>query len=144
MTEIERYKKALAAVVCRFNVIAGLMDRTSAEREIESILHPKEYEDVELVRYCVIRADGVEKWYGHGANPGIMEGEQIVKLTGTLRREKVRPVERSVTVKVRVNSGGDPFSDPDDQNGCPFHNHPETYGKRGVLTFTWQEDPPKC
>jgi hypothetical protein len=61
-----------------------------------------------------------------------------------VRREKVRPVERSVTVKVRVNSGGDPFSDPDDQNGCPFHNHPETYGKRGVLTFTWQEDPPKC
>jgi hypothetical protein len=152
MTEIERLEKALAAVTIRFNAIAGLMDRTAAEREIESILNPVEYEEVEeTVGWLNVypsgyaRGNRISAWATkddadkHADDLNRISCQEIkVKV----HREKVAPVERSVTatdVEWRDSSC----------NVVPCFGKRENWnwtdliGKRGVLTFTWQEDPPK-
>jgi hypothetical protein len=150
MTEIERLEKALAAVTIRFNAIAGLMDRTAAEREIESILNPVEYEEVEESAgwVNVYQKTGGSDFYIssvhdtrgsadtssalHGLNTRIDCQEIKVKV----RREKVRPVERSWTMDnaTLMMCGGTVRISPFPE-GFPLN-------AEGCLTFT-TTDPPK-
>jgi len=134
-TELERYKEAvrvardeLHTIYSTAEVTAGKLTSACAEKaydEINLILNPPPvYEEVTVERYVIIASDGEERWYGLGSNPGIIEGEQIVKLTGTRRVQVAQKVERSVSVE---------------GVSCPFAGNPETFGKTGTLTFTWEE-----
>lgn len=152
MTELERYKRAVAHLKlqledkhCSFDAYQEMF------RTVDAILNPlPEMEEVEVVRWMCTTCDETydfrpvtsecgAKLNEHG---GECNGTEYVKLTGTFQRPKPQPVERSVSVDVRVkaSSGGDK-GQPILPSGyyATFQDFPECHGKTGTLTFTWTE-----
>jgi hypothetical protein len=92
---------------------------------------PPEYEEVEVVRWECDCGNLFKEDVGEC--PVCGDKDRLVKLTGTLRREKKPPVARSVSVKMLIPA------DWLDTIKEIFRDHPETHGKTGTLTFTWEE-----
>jgi hypothetical protein len=156
MTKIERLEAALKVAtnfVAENTVGAGRSEMTLAK--IRAILNPVEYEEVEVSAGWVSTYDledgsMVSTWHADKDAPFAAASNRIdcQEIKVKVRREKVAPVERSVTVRAEVygedmeKSKGDVIG-IGTPNSYPFQGHPECWGKVGVLTFTWQEDPPK-
>lgn len=70
--------------------------------------------------------------------PEVMEESQnLVKLTGTYLRPVPQKVERSVSIDAEIQNGRHGY-----RAGTildEFTDFPECHGKRGTLTFTWEE-----
>jgi hypothetical protein len=148
-SELERTKEALARAT-------SYIQNTVVLKEVYAILNPPfEYEEVEVSAGWVStfdREDGsmFSTWHADKNAPFAAVSNRIdcQEIKVKVRREKVAPVERSVTVRAEVygedmeKSKGDVIG-IGTPNSYPFQGHPECWGKVGVLTFTWQEDPPK-
>jgi hypothetical protein len=163
MTKIERLEASVRHSLIEMEKLAAAW-HTSGETaksiraiiaSTGAILKPApEYAEVPVERWAVVAPSGyVEATYPdeeralHAATQPRYLDYAVAKLTGTVRREKVAPVERSVSVEAMVDHEGmitEPHVSGYSHGGMyEFSTSPELFGKRGILTFTWQEDPPK-
>lgn len=104
-----------------------------------SLIDPvQEYEEVEVVRWCVC-GETIISSLGRTSKASAEEfaiqypGSRIVKLTGIDRVPKKEKVTRRVEVGASVTQRGDVL------RNYPFVDHPETHGKNGKLIFEWEE-----
>jgi len=153
MTELERYKEAVRVAKVGLAMVAtvdtdGLCDtgyppQYVAEDTIESIdaiLNPPPvYEDVTVERWECQKCGRVHMGAICTTLPcGYKEcnGADYKHLPFTRRVQVARKVERSVSMKARIDETGDAIG-----LDCidPFREHPETHRKTGTLTFTWEE-----
>lgn len=109
-----------------------------------SLIDPvQEYEEVEVVKWAVVKEDGtfVGVW-GSAENAEVSysaksnQGSRIIKMTGIDRVPKKEKVTRRVEVDVTVDQDGEPYGK---SITVPFTRHPETHGKNGKLIFEWEE-----
>lgn len=160
-TELERCKEALAVARHAMAILANVQPGespfqliTAYQKDIDTILNPPpEMEEVELVSWAIIAPSGFIETTS--TNEGLQRdqvgnpnspfyGYQVVPLTGTIKRPKKQPVERSVTaVGVKFDSGDCGTSIwPHGANltgdATVWSN---LHGKTGTLTFTWTEEP---
>jgi hypothetical protein len=155
MTKIERLEEALAGarhalgMIQRNLKVATDTDYLNAiQNELDDILNPPpEYEEIPITRWAVVAPSGyVEQTFSDEdcANSAVLlpkyENYAVAKLTGTVRREKVAPVERSVTVDCKINQYGAVHSSSSDL--CLLRDYPEFHNSKGSITFT-TTDPPK-
>jgi hypothetical protein len=153
MTKIERYKEALDLAIgelskkARHTYPDGVTCEEACHKVLLAINHvlkpPPEYEDVPLERWAVVAPSGyVEVTYQdeeralHAVTQPRYLDYAVAKLTGTVRREKVAPVERSWTMDnaTLMMCGGTVRISPFPE-GFPLN-------AEGCLTFT-TTDPPK-
>jgi len=158
MTELERYKEAVRVAREELGKMMVSWAMTPACREqatcivtqINTIINPPPvYEDVTVERWVCNTCDKGGMSTAYKSEPKICSyssedyncnGKEFTKLTGTRRVQVAQKVERSVSVEARVNVSGDPYGFLNDVASCiPFHDRPETHGKTGTLTFTWEE-----
>jgi hypothetical protein len=154
-TELERTRKALDYALQVLHTCARHMETPNYADSVikdiavtEAILNPPP--KMEEFETSAFRCPSCMRLHETDTNdcPCGKYCSQFAKLTGTVRREKVAPVERSVTVRAEVygedmeKSKGDVIG-LGTPNSYPFQGYPECWGKVGVLTFTWQEAPPK-
>ena len=104
-----------------------------------SIIDPvQEYEEVEVVRWCVC-GENIISSLGLTSKASAEEfaiqypGSRIIKMTGIDRVPKKDKVTRRVEVEASVTQRGDVL------RNYPFVDHPETHGKTGKLIFEWEE-----
>lgn len=109
-----------------------------------SLIDPvQEYEEVEVVKWAVVKEDGtfVGVW-GSAENAEVSysaksnQGSRIIKMTGIDCVPKKEKVTRRVEVDVTVDQDGEPYGK---SITVPFTRHPETHGKNGKLIFEWEE-----
>jgi hypothetical protein len=165
MTKIERLEASVRHSLIEMEKLAAAW-HTSGETaksiraiiaSTGAILKPApEYAEVPVERWAVVAPSGyVEATYPdeeralHAATQPRYLDYAVAKLTGTVRREKVAPVERSVTVGgILISDGrtgydkGSVLLSESGEVGVEFAIHPEFHGCSGSLTFT-TTDPPK-
>jgi len=133
MTELERYKEAVRVARCNFESMASYTGTFAEQAKnvliaIDAILNPPPvYEEVTVERWVCDECKTVRQ-----VAPVLdthydccqADKKEFTKLTGTRRVQVAQKVARSVSVK---------------GVSCPFAGNPETFGKTGTLTFTWEE-----
>ena len=109
-----------------------------------SLIDPvQEYEEVEVVKWAVVKEDGtfVGVW-GSAENAEVSysaksnQGSRIIKMTGIDRVPKKEKVTHRVEVEGSVDSVGDGLGT---ESIYPFEGRTETYNKTGKLIFEWEE-----
>lgn len=109
-----------------------------------SLIDPvQEYEEVEVVKWAVVKEDGtfVGVW-GSAENAEVSysaksnQGSRIIKMTGIDRVPKKEKVTHRVEVEGSVDSAGDGLGT---ESIYPFEGRTETYNKTGKLIFEWEE-----
>jgi hypothetical protein len=154
-SELEKAERALGVAVDALKSVSqgscpGWL-RTEcydAMEKVAAILNPPpEYEDMPIELWAVVAPSGfVEETFSSEGGAVIAvdlpryEGHTVARLTGTVRREKVAPVERSVTVDCKINQYGAVHSSSSDL--CLLRDYPEFHNSKGSITFT-TTDPPK-
>jgi hypothetical protein len=148
MTRIERLEEALEVALKYLGAYPGSFGEPL--RDIGVILNPPpEYEEVEESAGWVNVYPSINGYVARHSCPTKEEADaqaftdridcQEIKVK--VRREKVRPVERSVTVAVTLRGDG-VITAPCPTPIQPFMQHPDFHGCKGSLTFT-TTDPPK-
>jgi hypothetical protein len=157
MTKIERYKEALDLAIgelskkARHTYPDGVTCEEACHKVLLAIGHilnpPPEYEDMPIERWAVVAPSGFVKETFSSEGGAVIavdlpryEGYTVARLTGTIRREKVAPAERSVTVNCKINQYGAVHSSSSDL--CLLRDYPEFHNSKGSITFT-TTDPPK-
>lgn len=108
-----------------------------------SIINPvQEYEEVEVVRWCVMATSGdvVGAWNNEGSaknHSDHLTGSHIIKMTGIDRVPKKEKVTRRVEVDGYIDGAG--YIEAGFNNFEDFVGHPDTHGKTGKLIFEWEE-----
>ena len=141
MTKLERTERALDVAMrllkCTADGTANYFTKEYANErlaEIDAILHPVEVEELPVVRWMCPHCDKV--WPGDTVFQQCC-GLPLIKLTGTIRRDK-KVVERRVEIK-----GATFVLDNSAPHFCqkilaPWSDDVPT-GKTGTLTFEWTE-----
>jgi hypothetical protein len=149
MTELERTRKALGYALQVLHTCARHMETPNYADSVikdiavtEAILNPPP--KMEEFETSAFRCPSCMRLHETDTNdcPCGKYCSQFAKLTGTVRREKVRPVERSVTA-TDVGwsySGGMLVPSFGKRDGWDW---PDLNGKCGTFTFTWAEEPPE-
>lgn len=135
-TELERYKEALNVALAYLKAYPSSFREPL--RDINAILNPPpEMETIEVKRWeCKTCGEMFKSQAVNGGNPCCWGMDTLIPLTGTFQRPKAQPVERSVSVEGYVNGLG---SLSNGRHGDIFNEYHECRGKKGVVTFTWQE-----
>jgi hypothetical protein len=147
MTELERTRKALGYALQVLHTCARHMETPNYADSVikdiavtEAILNPPP--KMEEFETSAFRCPSCMRLHETDTNdcPCGKYCSQFAKLTGTVRREKVAPVERSVTVNCKINQYGAVHSSSSDL--CLLRDYPEFHNSKGSITFT-TTDPPK-
>lgn len=146
MTELERYKEALEYALSEHDRLhKACSDRIRVD--VSLILNPPpEMEEVTVERWSwggFFRTFETKEQALHDAD----SNEPVTKLRCTYRRAGPQKVERSVSIEAEINGNyrhplGDVFGKSEGvaaYNKVAFYDHPECHGKRGTLTFSWEE-----
>ena len=145
MTELERYKKALALARCNFESMASYTGTFAEQAKnvltaVDAILNPPPvYEEVTVERWECQKCGRVYMGAIYAIAPcgyNGCNGTDYKPLPFTRRVQVAQKVERSVSVEARINGFGNVFS----LNGDSlFSEHPEVHSKTGTLTFMVKE-----
>jgi DNA-directed RNA polymerase subunit RPC12/RpoP len=150
MTKIERLGKAVSVARSALRALyesSLTTDRARLaikeyERDINAVLNPVKYEDVPVVRYVCLACGSIyreEDLHMVEDNQCGACGEELAKLTGTVRREKVVSVEHFAFASVT----GEDFG-PTGTIKVQMNDYNDAYRLRNKrISITWQEDPPK-